>query len=846
MYQPKQVAAVVLALVLLALAGCGGGGGGSSKSPAAADAAVDTPAPAPQPEVANQAPVAPDDTTVQLTDWEVYEGVLPGSDPDGDGLRFEIVSSFVPFQITDPATGAYRYDPLTLQKRGEVEYQVVDEHGAHDWGKITFLHATKPVLQQGECPIAASQTFDEPVADVWTHPDDSLLFIAFADGEGRTMNVGRYEIIDNGEPNVGASLEPTTLGGVVGAANELLVDPDDADVIYARIDARDLAVSHDTGRTFEYIDNPGYGSEIEDLAVTGTDVGYLWAVNATGIYRAPKDALAFSLVQPFADIQMSAGYTIAVHPDRPARLLVTGADGTYRTEDAGQSWTRVADAPAANLVVDPHDPDRVYGMGDWVYLSSDFGDSWTAKGYNGFNADRLVADPYRPGRLYAGPWDVYHPGLWVSNDEGEDFSQVEALNERVRGMAFASNGAMYVGQGNRVVCRPVFELPDADPNHPLAVEVRIEDVSSGQLVSEVPVQTPVRARMTITNRNSQPVSDVLVEAWLEAPGGRALVFSQPGTSVGVDGLELEFELPAPVQLGRHRLIASADLPTDAPSGALTWFVTSNAPAAPEPYVEYAELSANTLWLNYNDPWFPVVTEPGEQRRMVLDVDNKGPDTARNVVVRIATGTLIRVDQYGPIRIGQTLDCSSDSAALTCRLGDMPAGTRQSIELYVTMLRTITAVPVYLTSDTPSKGVPSGGLDLVTELSGPDSHIPGETIEYTLTVTNEGDETADSMRVNGAIGPWPAASVAHLVSFSDPACQIEPVFARDEAPLTYSCSAYFLQPGERYDLTIRIAAPDADAVIHVVEASGFPGSNSEYWYELFRGNNSRGVVSVRAD
>jgi len=845
MYQPRGFAALFLTLATITLAGCGGGGGSAnSKAVGSVDTPAATPAPVTdqQPDPENHAPVAPDDTTVQLRDWQVYEGMLPGSDPDGDALRFEIVSSFVPFHITDPATGAFRYDPLTMKKSGEVEYRVVDEHGLSDWGKITFLHATKPVVLEGECPIAGSQ-FAEPVQNVWTHPDNSILFIAF--GETSPVNVRRYEIIANGEPNIGPTLEQTSLGGVVGAANELLVDPDDSDVIYARVDARDLAVSRDAGRTFEYITDPGYGSEIDDLAVTGGDNGYLWAVNATGIYRAPKSTLAFARVQPFAAIQLSGGYTIAVHPDRPERLLVTGADGTYRTQDAGQSWTQVTEAPASDLVVDPHDPDRVYGAGDSVYLSRDFGDSWTAMGFHGFNSDQLVADPYRAGRLYITPWDQFQ-GLWVSDDEGVDFNRVEDVAELVKGVAFASSGAMYLGQGDHLVCRPLFELPGADPNHPLAVDLRIEDVASGQLAAELPVQTPVRARMTITNRFGQPVDDVLVQAWLEAPGSRTQVFSQPGTSIGVEGLELVFELPAPAQPGRYRLIGSADLPNDAPTGALTWFVTTVEPADPAAYVEYAALSKNTLWLNYQDPWLPIVTEPGEQRRMVLDVENQGPDTARNVVVRIATGSLLRVDQYGPTMIGQVLDCSADSSALTCRLGDMPAATKQSIELYVTPLQTLTAVPVSLTSDTPSQGVPTGGLDLVTELSGPESYAQGETIEYTLTVTNDGDETAGSIRVQGALGPWPAVSIGQLVSFSDPACGLDAGFAPDEEPLTYSCTAYFLHPGERYDLTVRVTAPAEDAVIHVVQALGFPDSASSYWFELFSGNNSRGVIATRAD
>jgi hypothetical protein len=872
MVEQYRVSVSILFATVLIMVGCGGGGGGRSGSsavsaPAAsvansgqsesgsvtesnavemqsldseggesdsseADSNEEDSSTAQEPD--NHAPVA-GESTASLPDWEVFEGVLPGSDPDGDALRFEVSRSFVPFQITDASTGAYRYDPLRSQKSGEVEYRVYDEHGLVGLGSITFLHATDPVVADGECPAPAFG-FPEPVAGVWTHPDENLLFVGF--GEEGVYNVRRYKIVQLGASYRPIELEELAIGPVLGAANKLLIDPDDLSAMYALVDRRTIRVSRDFGHTFDAIE---LSEDVEDLVVTGGQHPYLWAVTATGIWRAPKHSLRFERVQAFGAIELSGDYSIAVHPSRPARLLVVGADGTYRTDDGGDSWELVMQAPVQQLIIDPHNPSRIYGShNSAVYLTSDFGENWTYQGQYVGASDLLVADPFRPGRLYTGPWDDFR-GLWVSNSEGADFRSEDGLAEQVKAIAFTSTGAMYVSQGNRLICRPQFELPTLDLDHPLGVELAFEG-SAGDPISQVPVFDTVTARFTVTNRTGQAMANVRLEAWLEAPTGRVRVYSETALTIPSSGLERTLDLPVPQFTGRYRLMVTADPATDGPAAAAGWFVATRERVDSGPAVDVgvAVLEMNALRLNYAHPWFPVVTKIGEQRRTVLDVRNQGPDTARNVVVRISTGSRLRIDRYSPVRLGQVLECDSAADALTCRLGDVPVGSVVSIELYVSPLTDLATVPVALSSDTLNSAIVSGGPDLVAELEGPVAFDAGELIEYVVTVTNRGDETAASVRVHGAIGPWPIVTGRTDTGFSDPICALDET-AGSRGPLTYTCQTIsFLAPGESFQYRLQLATPihaaGGSVVIgHVVQAIGFPNHDSQLAFELFGGN-----------
>src|SRR3989449_512538 len=104
---------------------------------------------------------------------------------------------------------------------------------------------------------------------------------------------------------------------------------------------------------------------------------------------------------------------LGLAPSRPSRLFATVQvkDGgfLYRTDDAGQSWTRICEDPRvaerpddfAEVKVDPANPDIVYSASVVTWKSTDGGKTFSAfRGApGGDDYHRLWIDPVRPGTI---------------------------------------------------------------------------------------------------------------------------------------------------------------------------------------------------------------------------------------------------------------------------------------------------------------------------------------------------------------------------------------------------------------------------------------------------------------
>lgn len=126
-------------------------------------------------------------------------------------------------------------------------------------------------------------------------------------------------------------------------------------------------------------------------------------------------------------------YAVAESP-RQAGVIWTGAnDGpVYLTRDNGKTWKNVTpdDLPPGgrvqNFEASPHNPAKAYFacyrylLDDWttyIYKTEDYGETWTriTKGIPGNEPARVVReDPFMEGLLFAGT----EAGLYVSTDDG--------------------------------------------------------------------------------------------------------------------------------------------------------------------------------------------------------------------------------------------------------------------------------------------------------------------------------------------------------------------------------------------------------------------------------------------
>ncbi|HVW39140.1 MAG TPA: hypothetical protein VHB99_17615 [Pirellulales bacterium] len=127
---------------------------------------------------------------------------------------------------------------------------------------------------------------------------------------------------------------------------------------------------------------------------------------------------------------------LTVHPREPNVLYAGTNEGVYRTENAGDDWTRLA-GPLDELItwalaIVPHQPDTVFAgtRPAKIFRSTDAGRNWQevdahpAQECPGILFNRvttLLADPLERNRLWAG---VEIDGVWASADGGASFRRV--------------------------------------------------------------------------------------------------------------------------------------------------------------------------------------------------------------------------------------------------------------------------------------------------------------------------------------------------------------------------------------------------------------------------------------
>jgi molybdopterin converting factor small subunit len=162
------------------------------------------------------------------------------------------------------------------------------------------------------------------------------------------------------------------------------------------------------------------------------DAGASWEVANTGIVPRylPEEALDQPLGRCVHNMHRS--------PVRPERLFMQFHGGVYRSDDAGRTWTSIADGLPSDfgfpLVIDPADPeaayvfplnadvDRVTAEGRIrVYETRDAGESWAPR------ADGLPAEGYLTILRQAATHDGRSPlGVYFGATSGDVFGTADA------------------------------------------------------------------------------------------------------------------------------------------------------------------------------------------------------------------------------------------------------------------------------------------------------------------------------------------------------------------------------------------------------------------------------------
>ncbi len=242
------------------------------------------------------------------------------------------------------------------------------------------------------------------ISQIWIHPEDSDTVLVAAQGPlwSDGGDRGLYKTTDGGE-NWQRILHIDKFTGV----NEFVIDPDNLDHI--------VASSYQRRRHVWTLINGGPGSGIHKT----TDGGETWTEITAGL---PSDHMGrIGLANA-----PSAPKTIYAIIEANAK-----EKGVYRSTDFGQNWHKqssyMTNSPQYynELVVDPHNPDRLYSLNTFTNISEDAGKTWKPLSLKFRHVDdhALWIDPDNTEHLYIGG----DGGVYESYDRGQTWRHVRNL-----------------------------------------------------------------------------------------------------------------------------------------------------------------------------------------------------------------------------------------------------------------------------------------------------------------------------------------------------------------------------------------------------------------------------------
>ena len=387
-------------------------------------------------------------TTVQLVNGEIYAGggwhiwaedggawksvptPIPADDLD---VGMWMVSAWPGnndrLLVSDPDVGLYATsdDGASYQRLGlpaaDVHALVVDKNAAGQQALLAGTGYSTFSTLPPEDPKVTPATRDWGITGEEGLIDRTILALGVDPADPSIV----YEALKNAQSRISINRSDdggATWTGVAGSRSPgtpsaIVVDPADPNIVY-------VAVTDSI--------SPG-------VLVT-RDGGHTWRMNATpGVVTA-----------------------IAADASDPNRIWLGGPSGLYRSNDQGQTVTRLSTTPVTALAIDPRNPEHLLIGGHGLYDSLDGGHTWRQANVvaGRLNISTLIIGPN--GTVYAGDnacideatLPVDGRGVLVSHDHGRSYTNISAglPDLDIGGLATSPDGKwLYAGTGGGSVYR---------------------------------------------------------------------------------------------------------------------------------------------------------------------------------------------------------------------------------------------------------------------------------------------------------------------------------------------------------------------------------------------------------
>lgn len=253
------------------------------------------------------------------------------------------------------------------------------------------------------------------IARIAVHPTDPAT--AWVAAPGDLWNAGRdrglYKTTDAGKTWTKVLSAPAPYDDRVGAG-DVAIDPANPSVLYATLYAR-----RRTPWSFNYGPALTDGKDLGGI-FKSTDGGATWRKLEKGLPGATgRIGLSVYRKDPrivYAVVQSDAGGQSGINDVR------SRAGGVFRSEDAGETWTRTSPLDPrpfyfSQVRVDPENDQRVWVLGYALHASFDGGRSFHEDRFGKVHPDchALAIDPLHPKRMVLGT----DGGAYLTRDEGK-------------------------------------------------------------------------------------------------------------------------------------------------------------------------------------------------------------------------------------------------------------------------------------------------------------------------------------------------------------------------------------------------------------------------------------------
>ncbi len=208
-----------------------------------------------------------------------------------------------------------------------------------------------------------------------------------------TENAGIYKSI-----NGGVSWQPIQKGLGSASIRTIAIDPQDPSTVYAGVVNNGVYKTTDGGQSWQAANNgmADYGTRNSIVIVDPTDSQHLFYTSGRGVYESFDGAASWSFTKPsgcfleIVDLALDPtdGISLfatnyAVDPDIDELGVEQCEGGVYKSQDGGATWTRISPIVDdgfwdESLTIDSQTGDYLHaiGMDQWIYSSTDGGESW--------------------------------------------------------------------------------------------------------------------------------------------------------------------------------------------------------------------------------------------------------------------------------------------------------------------------------------------------------------------------------------------------------------------------------------------------------------------------------------